>query len=110
MNEELAPHGLEFIKAKNDRAGGAQLIYTMLQNYQLKIAHTCTNTIEAIESRLHDEKEPVKVKKVPTDPLDDVYDDFRYGIYSYLETPTKPYGLRVAERLKKAIEVDPTRQ
>jgi hypothetical protein len=40
MNEELAPHGLEFIKAKNDRAGGAQLIYTMLQNYQLKIAHT----------------------------------------------------------------------
>ena len=48
MNEELAPHGLEFIKAKNDRAGGAQLIYTMLQNYQLKIAHTCTNTIEAI--------------------------------------------------------------
>jgi hypothetical protein len=76
---------------------------------QLKIAHTCTNTIEAIESRLHDEKEPVKVKKVPTDPLDDVYDDLRYGIYSYLETPTKPYGLRVAERLKKAIAVDPTR-
>jgi hypothetical protein len=109
MNEELAPHGLEFIKAKNDRAGGAQLIYTMLQNYQLKIAHTCTNTIEAIESRLHDEKEPVKVKKVPTDPLDDFYDFYRYGIYSYLETPTKPYGMRVAERLKKAIEVDPTR-
>jgi hypothetical protein len=81
----------------------------MLQNYQLKIADTCTNTIEAIESRLHDEKEPVKVKKVPTDPLDDFYDDFRYGIYSYLETPTKPYGMRVAERLKKAIEVDPTR-
>jgi hypothetical protein len=79
MNEELAPHGLEFVKAKNDRAGGAQLIYTMLQNYQLKIAHTCTNTIEAIESRLHDEKEPVKVKKVPTDPLDDVYDDFRFA-------------------------------
>jgi hypothetical protein len=109
MNEELAPHGLEFVKAKNDRAGGAQLIYTMLQNYQLKIAHTCTNAIEAIESRLHDEKEPVKVKKVPTDPLDDVYDFYRYGIYSYLETPTKPYGMRVAERLKKAIEVDPTR-
>jgi hypothetical protein len=52
MNEELAPHGLEFIKAKNDRAGGAQLIYTMLQHYQLKIAHTCTNTIEALERRL----------------------------------------------------------
>jgi hypothetical protein len=107
MNEELSPHGLEFVKAKNDRAGGAQLIYTMLQNYQLKIAHTCTNTIEAIESRLHDEKEPVKVRKVPTDPLDDFYDFARYGIYSYLETPTKPYGMRVAERLKKAIEVDP---
>jgi hypothetical protein len=37
------------------------------------------------------------------------YDDLRYGIYSYLETPTKPYGMRVAEGLKKAIAVDPTR-
>jgi hypothetical protein len=45
----------------------------------------------------------------PTDPLDDFYDDFRYGIYSFLKTPTKPYGMRVADRLKKAIEVDPTR-
>ena len=39
---------------------------------------------KAIESRLHDEKEPVKVKKVTTDPLDDFYDEVRYGIYSYL--------------------------
>jgi hypothetical protein len=44
MNEELAPHGLEFIKAKNDRAGGAQLIYTMLQNYQLNRSSSKNDT------------------------------------------------------------------
>ena len=33
----------------------------------------------------------------------------QWGGYSYHEAQVKPYGVRVAERLKKAIEVDPTR-
>lgn len=75
MNEELESHGLEFIKANNDRAGGAQLLYTMLESGALKISDGCPNTIAAIESRIHDEDEPVKIKKVSTDPLDDVIDE-----------------------------------
>lgn len=104
MNEELETHGLEFIKANNDRAGGAQLLYTMLESGALKIADTCTNTIAAIESRIHDEDEPVKIKKVSTDPLDDVIDETRYGIYSYLEAQGKPTELRIQDRMKKIMK------
>jgi hypothetical protein len=104
MNEELEPHGLEFTRANNDRAGGAQLVYTTLEQELFKVADTCRNTITMFESRLHDEKEPVKVQKIPTDPLDDVWDETRYGIYSYLEAEGKPQSLRIQERMKKIIE------
>ena len=39
---------------------GAQLIYTMLQNYQLKIAHTCTNTIERSRAGDTTRRNPLK--------------------------------------------------
>lgn len=104
MNDVLEPHGLEFDKADNDRAGGAQLLYTGLQYDELKVAQTCTNTIEAIESRIHDEEEPMKVKKVKEDPLDDYYDSLRYGYYTYLEAETKPESERVKERMRKIVE------
>ena len=44
---------LSFQEARNDRAGGAQLVYTMLQTGDLVIADTYQNVIRAIESRLH---------------------------------------------------------
>jgi hypothetical protein len=39
-NEELEPYDLSFQPARNDRAGGAQLVYTMLQTGELVIADT----------------------------------------------------------------------
>ncbi len=33
---------------------------------------------------MHDEKRPGDVLKVPGDPLDDVADDVRYGIYTFI--------------------------
>jgi hypothetical protein len=44
----------------------------------------------------------MKVEKVLGDPYDDVFDAVRYAVYSYHEAQVKPYGMRVAERLKKA--------
>lgn len=38
----------------------------------MQIADTCPKLIEAIPSRIHDEKRPGDVLKVPGDPLDDV--------------------------------------
>lgn len=106
MNELLEPYGLEFIRANNDRAGGAQLLYNMLQSGQLIISRSCKNSIAAIESRLHDEKEPVKIMKVPSDPLDDVIDAIRYGVYSYIEQNRKPARERIKERLRAIVETD----
>jgi hypothetical protein len=80
INEILAPYDLGAWKASNDRIGGWQLMYQMLQTGQWQIADTCPKLIEAIPSRMHDEKKPGDVLKVPGDPLDDVADDARYGI------------------------------
>ncbi len=54
-------------------------MYQMLQTGEWQIADTRPNLIEAIPSRMHDEKKPGDVLKVAGDPLDDVADPVRYG-------------------------------
>ena len=62
-------------------------MYQMLQTDQWQIADTCPKLIEAIPSRMHDEKRPGNVLKVPGDPLHDVADDVRYGIFTFMCRP-----------------------
>ncbi len=78
------------IAASNDRIGGWQLMYQMLQKGEWQVADTCPKLIEAIPSRMHDEKKPGDVLKLPGDPLDDVADDVRYGIYTFITSAEKP--------------------
>jgi len=99
INEILAPYDLGGWKASNDRLGGWQLMYQMLQTGEWKIADTCPKLIEAIPSRLHDEKKPGDVLKVPGDPLDDVANDARYGIYTFLTSTEKPHELVAREAI-----------
>lgn len=108
MNEVLEPHGLSFEKADNDRAGGAQLIYTMLQSGELVIADCCVKLVRSIESRVHDKKDPAKVAQVVSDELGDAYDGFRYGVYSYQREARKPTDLRIQERVDRLYKTDPT--
>jgi hypothetical protein len=49
---------------------------------------------------MHDEKKPGDVLKVPGDPLDDVADDARYGIYTFITTTEKPMELKIAEAIR----------
>lgn len=93
INEVLEPYDLGVLPASNDRIGGWQLMYQMLQKSQWQVADTCPKLIEAIPSRMHDEKKPGDVLKVPGDPLDDVADDARYGIYTFITTTEKPTDL-----------------
>lgn len=104
MNEVLEPNGLEFVPIGDDRAGGAQLVYTMLANDQLKIARNCRNVIDSLESRIHDEKEPMKVQKDPGSHLCDYFDAFCHGLYGYLQNEGKPASVRIQERMKKIVE------
>ena len=79
-------------------------MYQMLQKGQWQIANTCPKLIEAIPSRMHDEKKPGDVPKVPGDPLDDVADDARYGIYTFITTTEKPRELQIAEAIRPLAE------
>ena len=53
---------------------------------------------------MHDEKKPGDVLKVPGDPLDDVADDARYGIYRFITSADKPRDLVAAEIIKPLAE------
>ena len=45
--------------------------------------------------------------KVPGDPLDDVADDARYGIYTFITAEEKPWELKVQEEMQQ-YKGDPT--
>jgi len=110
MNAELARYHRGFVRADNDRAGGAVKMYTGFDSGELVICEECTKTIESIESRIHDPDKQDDVLKVSGDELDDYYDSARYGWKSF-ETArqvTTPAKVRIEERLKTEFEKDPT--
>jgi hypothetical protein len=76
----------------------------MLQTGGWQIADTCPKLIEAIPSRMHDEKRPGDLLKVPGDPLDDVADDARYGIYTFITSSEKPLESEVRDAMKSLAE------
>jgi hypothetical protein len=97
INSVLTPWETSASKAANDRVGGWQTMYAALQAGKWKIADTCPLTIEAIQTRIHDEKKTGDIKKVPGDRLDDVADSCRYGIFSWLDAAEPPIEVRRAE-------------
>jgi len=105
INEVLEPYDLDVIQASNDRIGGWQLMYRMLQTSEWQIADTCPKLVEAIPSRMHDEKRPGDVLKVPGDPLDDVADDVRYGIYTFITSAAKPDDFVLQDELRALAEL-----
>jgi hypothetical protein len=54
---------------------------------------------------MHDDKRPGDVLKVPGDPLDDVADDARYGIYTFITTTEKPRDLKIADACRQLAEL-----
>lgn len=110
MNDVLNRYNLGFSKADNDRVGGAMKIYSGLESGELVICAECKSACEALESRIHDPDHENDVLKVSGDPLDDHYDDLRYG-YKSFETArdvSTPFNVRVTERLEKEFKADPT--
>jgi len=101
VNEVLAECNLGAIDGSNDRVGGWQLMYQMLARGQWLIADTCPQLIAAIPSRVHDPKKPGDLLKVGGDPLDDVMDSARYGLYSWVTAADKPFEIRRAEMASK---------
>lgn len=108
MDKVLEEHGLSVSRADNDRAGGASLMYSLIESGEFGVCDSCPNTIESLESRIVDPDEPVKVFKNVSDPLDDYFDMARYGLYSDHKAPRKPLDDRVKERLAAMYKDNPT--
>ena len=104
INEVFEPYDLGCTEASNDRIGGWQLMYEQLQKGEWLIADTCPKLIEAIPTRLHDDKRPGDLRKVPGDPLDDVADSARYGIYSFINASPRPQDLSGREQFLSLVE------
>lgn len=90
INEVLTPWEVSCERASNDRIGGWQLLYRMLRTGEFEITDVCPKTFEAIRTRMHDETRPGDIRKVAGDPLDDVADETRYALYSFIQQSDKP--------------------
>jgi hypothetical protein len=76
-------------------------MYQMLQTGQWLVDDTCPKLIEAIPTRMHDDKRP---GDVPGDPLDDVADDARYGLYTFITSTGKLRELEMHDQLRQLAE------
>jgi hypothetical protein len=106
MQAVIGKYGMSYTKAANEREGGWQHGYRMLRSGELVICgDRCPRLVEAIPSRIRDEKKFDDIKKMPGDPLDDCVDAWRYGYYSWFKVGAMPLDLELAERTKN---LDPT--
>jgi hypothetical protein len=96
INEVFEPWDIVFERASNDRLGGWQLLYRMLRTGEFEITDVCPKTFEGLRTRMHDDKKPGDIRKIPGDPLDDVCDETRYAVYTFIQQAEQPRELRLA--------------
>jgi hypothetical protein len=97
INEVLDPWEIACERASNDRLGGWQLLYRMLRTGEFEICDNCPQTFEALRTRMHDDARPGDVRKIAGDPLDDVADETRYALYTFVQQATTPRQLVLRE-------------
>jgi hypothetical protein len=100
INEVFQPWDVVCERASNDRLGGWQLLYRMLRTGEFEITDACPRTFEALRTRMHDEKRPGDIRKVPGDPLDDVADETRYALYTFIQQATQPRELTLLQAVR----------
>jgi hypothetical protein len=93
INEVFEPWEITCERASNDRLGGWQLLYRMLRTGEFEITDVCPRTFEALRTRMHDEARPGDIRKISGDPLDDVADETRYALYTFVQQATQPRQL-----------------
>lgn len=88
--------GVMYEQAYNDRISGAMLMYHMISNGKMFVAETCPLLINALQTRIHDERDPEDVQKT-SDDQDDAYDAARYAIASEINPTDKEPGAEQKE-------------
>jgi hypothetical protein len=100
INEVLEPWEISCERASNDRLGGWQLLYRMLRTGEFEVTDVCPRTFEALRTRLHDEARPGDVRKIAGDPLDDVADETRYALYTFVQQAEPPRELVLQQAVR----------
>jgi hypothetical protein len=100
INEVFDPWEVTCESASNDRVGGWQLLYKMLRTGEFEICDTCPKTFDALRTRMHNSEKLNDIKKVPGDPLDDVSDETRYAIYTFIQQAQVPRELQLKMAVK----------
>lgn len=97
-----------FSKAGKDPVGRAMIMYSMLDDGQLLLSdhESVVPLHNAIQTRIHDDKNPDQVKKVDGDPGDDRYDAAGHGLQAYVDEP-KDIEESLEDRAAKG-RTDPT--
>ncbi len=100
INEVLEPWEIVCERASNDRLGGWQLLYRMLRTGEFTLTDVCPKTFEALRTRMHDDARPGDIRKIPGDPLDDVADETRYALYTFVQQATQPRALVLQQAVR----------
>ena len=96
INEVLEPWEIICERASNDRLGGWQLLYRMLRTGEFEITDVCPRSFEALRTRMHDEPGRATSARYAGDPLDDVADETRYALYTFIQQATQPAAVNAA--------------
>ena len=100
MTEALLKRGFPACAmADNDRIGGWNLMYQLLELDDWMVFDTCPNTISAIPMLIRDPEKLEDAKKTDS-RADDIMDSARYGLKSYLQPRTKPPEIAFQEKLE----------
>ena len=105
INEVFDPWEIACERASNDRLGGWQLLYRMLRTGEFEITDVCPRTFEALRTRMHDEARPGDIRKIPGDPLDDVADETRYALYTFVQQAAQPRQLTLQQAVR-GLDID----
>jgi hypothetical protein len=100
INEVLDPWEITCERASNDRLGGWQLLYRMLRTGEFALTDVCPRSFEALRTRMHDDTRPGDLRKIPGDPLDDVADETRYALYTFVQQATIPRQLLLQQAVR----------
>ncbi len=104
LNEVFDPWEITCERASNDRLGGWQLLYRMLRTGEFEITDVCPRSFEALRTRMHDDARPGDIRKIAGDPLDDVADETRYALYTFVQQATTPREL-VLQQAVRGLDV-----
>jgi hypothetical protein len=100
INEIFEPWDIVCERASNDRLGGWQLLYRMLRTGEFELTDVCPKTFEALRTRMHDDGRPGDIRKIAGDPLDDVADETRYALYTFVQHATQPRELTLQQAVR----------